>query len=75
MTAIARVCADPDLEWTIFRIPFLSDKSGDLEVVAGFYGPEFKGTSRLSRASLARWVYAEIAKREWVGKEPALGNP
>ncbi|KAH8696556.1 hypothetical protein BGW36DRAFT_321893, partial [Talaromyces proteolyticus] len=44
------------LEWTVFRIPALTDGSGDLPVWAGYAGPEYKGGLYLSRASLARWV-------------------
>ncbi len=74
MTNIARVCADPELDYTIFRVPFLTN-GGDAEVHSGMIGPEFgRWTNTLSRASLARWVWEEIGKRDWVRKEPALGN-
>ncbi|WVR06699.1 hypothetical protein IAU60_003731 [Kwoniella sp. DSM 27419] len=74
MTAIAEVCADPAFDYTIFRVPHLTNGPADAQVFAGLYNPEFKGTQQLSRASMARWVYQEIKKGEWIGQQPALGN-
>ncbi|WVQ65508.1 uncharacterized protein L199_003684 [Kwoniella botswanensis] len=74
MTAIGEVCADEEFEYTIFRVPFLSAGSGDAKVHAGFYGPDFKGSQELSRASLARWLWDEIRDGYWIRKQPALGN-
>ncbi|OCF75560.1 hypothetical protein I204_04416 [Kwoniella mangroviensis CBS 8886] len=74
MTAIGEVCADEEFEYTIFRVPFLSAGSGDAKVHAGFYGPDFKGSQELSRASLARWLWDEIKDGNWIRKQPALGN-
>jgi hypothetical protein len=36
--------------------------------------PDFKGTLKLFRKSMAKWVYEEIDGRQWVGKEPSLVN-
>ncbi|WVF69048.1 hypothetical protein IAT40_003822 [Kwoniella sp. CBS 6097] len=74
MTAIGNVCADEDFDYTIFRVPHLTNGAADLKVYAGFYGPEFKGTQQLSRASLARWTYQEIVNKQWIRQQPALGN-
>ncbi|WVW85158.1 hypothetical protein I302_107196 [Kwoniella bestiolae CBS 10118] len=74
MTAISEVCADDDFDYTIFRVPFLSASLEDRKVYAGFYGPDYKGSQELSRASLAKWIYQEIQERNWVQKQPVLGN-
>jgi hypothetical protein len=68
------IVAQGDLDWTIFRVPLLNDNDADLAVWAGLLGPTFRGTSYLSRGSLARWVLDEIEERNWVRKAPALGN-
>ncbi|KAK8846895.1 hypothetical protein IAR55_005985 [Kwoniella newhampshirensis] len=74
MTAIAEVCADPEFDYTIFRVPHLNTGSADSKVYAGRYGADFKGTQELSRASLARWVWREIEQNTWIKDQPALGN-
>ncbi|KAJ7787167.1 hypothetical protein B0H14DRAFT_3581215 [Mycena olivaceomarginata] len=75
MVAIAEaVTAADDLDWTVFRIPHLTDKAADLPVAAGLLGPDYKGTFDLSRASLALWILKEIEERKWVKKAPLLAN-
>lgn len=63
-----------DLEWTIFRIPHLTDGPGDLPVAADYAGPNHKGGLNLSRRSQARWVLGEIVERKWVKEAPFIGN-
>lgn len=74
MINIAAATADPAFDYTVFRVPFLSDGPADREVHAGFYAGGFKGKQELSRASMARWVLCEIKERQWIGQQPALGN-
>ncbi|KAF7350479.1 NAD(P)-binding protein [Mycena venus] len=75
MVAIAKaVAAANDLDWTVFRVPMLTEESADLPVAAGLLGPNYKGTKYLSRASMAVWILEEIEKRQWVKKAPMLGN-
>ncbi|KAF2498910.1 NAD(P)-binding protein [Lophium mytilinum] len=71
-----QVAAQTDLDWTVFRVPFLEDEKGgpEKEVVVGTLSPEFKGKTTLSREGLCRWLLGEIEKREWVKKAPVLGN-
>lgn len=64
-----------DLDWTVYRVPHLNEGDGELEVVAGHLGPEYRGTTELSRASLARWILKEIKENKWVKGAPMLGNP
>ncbi|VUC35620.1 unnamed protein product [Clonostachys rosea] len=68
------VAKGDSLDWTIFRIPHLTDESSDLPVWAGYAGPSHKGSLSLSRGSLARWVLTEIKERKWTKGAPFLGN-
>lgn len=75
MVAIAEtVAAESDLDWTLFRVPHLTEASADLPVYAGLIGPGYKGSLELSRASQARWILKEIEDRAWIKQAPALGN-
>ncbi len=73
MTAIAKLFLDDDLDYTIFRVPFLTNGPA-AKVHAGYYGPEYQGSQSLSRLSIVNWVLEEIEANQWVKKEPALGN-
>jgi hypothetical protein len=68
------LAAQSDLDWTIFRVPLLNGNDADLPVWAGLLTPDFRGTSYLSRGSLARWVLREIEEGRWVAQALALGN-
>lgn len=63
------------LEATVFRVPMLSEGSGELEVRAFVIGGEGNTENRtLSRRSMARWVLKELEERKWVGGAPVLCN-
>ncbi|KAF7350478.1 NAD(P)-binding protein [Mycena venus] len=75
MVGIAEaVAAADDLDWTIVRVPMLTEKAADLPVAAGLLGPDFKGSLYLSRASMAVWILKEMEERQWVKKAPMLSN-
>ncbi|KAJ6486897.1 hypothetical protein C8R45DRAFT_902995 [Mycena sanguinolenta] len=75
MVAIAKAVASADdLDWTVFRVPHLTEAAADLPVAAGIIGPDYKGSFDLSRASMAVWILREIEERKWVKKAPMLGN-
>ena len=59
-----------DLEWTIVRVPVLTDKETK-EVIAGYVG-DGKTNTFLSRMGFASFVVGELDKREWVQKAPLL---
>lgn len=70
------------LEWTVFRVPFLTDNPDlSLDVVAGTFERHnkesggFSGSTLLSRPTLVRWVLNEIVDRKWVRGAPMLANP
>ena len=59
-----------DLEWTIVRVPILTDKETK-EVIAGYVGDGTTNTF-LSRMGYASFVVGELEKREWIQKAPLL---
>jgi hypothetical protein len=63
-----------DLDWTIFRIPHLTDGPGDIPVWAAYAGPDHKGSLDLSRRSMGRWLMGEIVEGRWINEAPFLGN-
>lgn len=65
-----------DLDWTVFRVPVLTNGSGDLPVSAGFLSSsDYAGGGwSLSRASLAKWVIEEVKSPKWIKQLPALSN-
>ena len=65
---------DRALEWTVFRVPHLTDGDVSAKVVAGYLDESFSATTDLSRGSLVRWVIEEVEKRQWIGRAPMLAN-
>ncbi|KAK4699983.1 hypothetical protein P7C70_g6269, partial [Phenoliferia sp. Uapishka_3] len=75
MRALAlAVAEEDDFDYTIFRVPHLTEGGPDNKVWAGLMGPEYQGGIDLTRDSLVRWVLKEIAEGKWVRGAPALGN-
>jgi nucleoside-diphosphate-sugar epimerase len=58
------------LDWTIVRVPFLTNSSSR-DVVAGYVGDGKTGTT-LTRAGFAAFVLQELAKNEWVQEAPLI---
>lgn len=58
------------LDWTIVRVPFLTNSSGR-DVVAGYVGDGKTGTT-LSRLGFATFVLQELAENKWVKKAPLI---
>lgn len=76
MRGIAEVTAkQDDLDWTIYRVPNLNDGDENLEVVAGSINQDYKGTTELSRGSLAKWILKSIEDRAWIKEVPMVSNP
>ncbi|TFK34827.1 NAD-binding protein [Crucibulum laeve] len=61
-----------DLEWTIVRVPILTNKD-TREVVSGYVGDGKMGTI-LARKAYAAFSIGEIEKKEWVKKAPLISN-
>jgi putative NADH-flavin reductase len=67
----AEVIRNSGLDWTIVRVPMLTDgaPTGNLRVgVAGTIGP------RLVRADGATFILKQLADAAYVGKSPAISN-
>jgi putative NADH-flavin reductase len=61
-----------DLDWTIVRVPILTNLNGDNQTtVAGYVGDGKVGLS-LPRKAFATFVIGEVEKREWVKKAPLV---
>jgi len=59
-----------DLEWTIVRVPILTDKETK-DVIAGYVG-DGKTNTFLSRVGFAAFVIEEIETRNWIQKAPLI---
>lgn len=65
---------DRDLQWTVFRVPHLTNGSRDAHVVAGHLERNYTATLNLTRASLVKWVFDEVKEKAWVRGTPMLAN-
>lgn len=71
----AQTAAQADLDWTIFRVMFLTSGPADLPVhAAPELTPHFPGGVAISRASIARWVLGELAHPQWIRAAPMISN-
>jgi len=70
--AIGDTVRASDLDWTIVRVPFLTNSSST-DVVAGYVGSGRDGAC-VTREGFAEFVVAEIEKREWVKKAPLISS-
>lgn len=70
-----RINSKHGLEATVFRVPFLNDERGDLDVRAFVIGGQGNTENKtLSRRSQAKWLLAEVDNRQWVNAAPMLCN-
>jgi len=70
----AEVVRTSPLDWTLVRLPMLSDKQAHKPAAAGYVGdPRIKLFS-LSRGALADFLLAQVADSQWVRKSPVLSN-
>lgn len=66
------ITAEQQLEWTLVRVPILSDGNSK-SVVAGYIGGSGIGAT-LTRAGMAAFMLGELEKNEWVKKAPAISS-
>ena len=62
------------LDWTLARLPMLSDRDTDRPVAAGFVGDPRIRVFSLSRHALAAFLLAQLRDRAWIRRAPALRN-
>ncbi|MGH7898163.1 MAG: NAD(P)-dependent oxidoreductase, partial [Candidatus Binatia bacterium] len=72
IVAAAEAVRGSDREWTIVRLPFLTDGS-KTAVAAGPLGRGIVGTL-LSRANLVDFLFHQLRDRRWLRGAPAISN-
>lgn len=70
----AQVVAQDDLDWTVFRVPIMSNGSAESPIHAGKMGEERCGWYTVTRASLSRWLISEIREPHFIRQCPAVCN-
>lgn len=62
------------LDWTVVRLPMLSDRSNDQPVAIGYIGDAPIKLFWLSRERLAQFVVEQLEDRRWIMKSPMVCN-
>lgn len=72
MVQVAAKVRASNLDWTIVRVPMLTDDPPTGKVRVGYVG---KGTgSRISRADMADFMLRQLADTTYRHKAPAISN-
>lgn len=72
MVQVAAKVRASNLDWTIVRVPMLTDDPPTGKVRVGYVG---KGTgSRISRADMADFMLRQLADTTYWHKAPAISN-
>ena len=72
MRRVADTVRASDVDWTIVRVPMLTDEPASDNIKAGYVG---KGPgTRLSREDLASFMLNEVERGQWVRKAPVISN-
>ena len=66
------IAAADDIDWTLVRVPYLTDKPNK-EVIVGFVGDGYVG-STLARVGYAAFCIEELLHPQWVRRMPALSS-
>ncbi len=72
MSQVVEMTRASDLDWTVVRLPMLTDdpKTGNVKV--GYVG---KGMgSRISRADIAEFMLSQLTDQTYIHKSPAISN-
>ena len=72
MARVDRVVRASDVDWTIVRVPRLTDAPKTGKIRCGYVGKEL-GT-QLSRGDLAEFMLSQLADSTYVRKAPAISN-
>lgn len=65
---------DDQLEWTVYRVPQLTQGDANAVVSAGELFKDYSGTWELTRGSLNKWLLAEVEERKHIRRAPMVGN-
>jgi putative NADH-flavin reductase len=69
-----KVIRESDLDWTIIRVPFLSNKRQKGEVITGYPGDGRMKLLFLNRADLAEFLLSQVEDRSLVRELPMVSN-
>jgi nucleoside-diphosphate-sugar epimerase len=70
----ARVVRESSLDWTLVRLPMLTDKPAPAGAVAGYVGDARIRLFSLSRAAMADFLVSQLADSTWIRKAPVVSN-
>jgi nucleoside-diphosphate-sugar epimerase len=74
ITETANAIRTTRLDWTVLRLPMLSDRPNDRPVAIGYIGdPQIKLLG-MSRERLADFVVGQLDDRRWIMKSPMVCN-
>jgi len=74
IVATADVVRGSSLDWTLVRLPMLSNESAPRGVKAGYVGDPGIRLFWISRDALADFLLAQLLGRDWVQKSPVISN-
>lgn len=66
--------SESGLDWTIVRLPMLSDKPTNGKINAGYTGDGTVNLFSLSRADLADFLLQQLSDKKWLHKSPVISN-
>jgi nucleoside-diphosphate-sugar epimerase len=66
--------AESGLDWTIVRLPMLSDKPANGKINAGYTGDGTVNLFSLSRADLADFLLQQVDNKKWLHRSPVISN-
>jgi len=70
----AQIVRDSGLEWTLVRLPMLSDEAGSGPVHAGYLGQRGARLFSLSRNALATFLLDQLKSDQWLRRAPVVCN-
>jgi len=72
MSKVVEMTRASDLDWTVVRLPMLTDDPKTGSVKVGYVG---KGMgSRITRGDIADFMLAQVADKNYIRKSPAISN-
>ncbi|HYP85360.1 NAD(P)-dependent oxidoreductase [Variovorax sp.] len=71
---VAEAIRTSTLDWTLVRLPMLSDKPCGHPAATGYVGDPSIKLFSMSREPLAEFLVAQLNDVRWIGKSPAVSN-
>jgi len=72
--ATAAAIRNSELDWTLVRLPMLSDKPCSRPAVAAHVGDPAIQLFSISRERLAEFLVAQLSESRWIRQSPAVSN-